>query len=299
MIFDILSMVGNNAMQQNAATQAYDRQVQFWNMQNDYNKPSAQVQRLEDAGLNKALAYGQGGNVSNTAGQLSSVPKADVYNSKLVDTQQMLNLLNVMSSLKTQEKEREVMDANIGKIESETQQHWSTVDLQSALADNYYVDKFIKSAQYQGILTDNDTKKIQQAMFVIDAAFHGVDVENKIRIQEATLLNMAKDLGVKEATIRNFFSHIRKNEAEMQKWTVEKQEIESRRAEHDARTGLLKQQGIHQEIINDYEDENQLAKIIETYTKSLDNVTGSFDNIWQTVELMKGKVPNFKKHYGK
>lgn len=54
------------------ATQMYERQkydnLQFWNMQNEYNSPAAQMQRFKDAGLNPALIYGQ----QNTAGPLTS-----------------------------------------------------------------------------------------------------------------------------------------------------------------------------------------------------------------------------------
>ena len=56
--------------QKRAATTAYKRQKEFWNMQNAYNTPKAQMQRLKDAGLNPALMYGQG-NVGN-AGQLTN-----------------------------------------------------------------------------------------------------------------------------------------------------------------------------------------------------------------------------------
>lgn len=52
--------------------QMYERQkfdnLAFWNMQNEYNSPAAQMQRFKDAGLNPALIYGQ----QNTAGPLTS-----------------------------------------------------------------------------------------------------------------------------------------------------------------------------------------------------------------------------------
>lgn len=37
------------------------RELEYWNMQNAYNDPSAQMQRLKDAGLNPNLVYGDGG----------------------------------------------------------------------------------------------------------------------------------------------------------------------------------------------------------------------------------------------
>lgn len=39
---------------------AYQRSIDMWNMQNQYNTPQAQMQRFLDAGLNPHLIYGQG-----------------------------------------------------------------------------------------------------------------------------------------------------------------------------------------------------------------------------------------------
>ncbi len=53
----------------------YERQkndnIDFWNTQNTYNSPAAQMQRLKDANLNPHLAYGNG-SVANTGGSISS-----------------------------------------------------------------------------------------------------------------------------------------------------------------------------------------------------------------------------------
>lgn len=77
---------GINAWQtgrMNKASRAFSRQmyekqradsIEFWNMQNAYNSPSAQVQRMRDAGLNPALMYGGSGG-STPAG---SIPTPDV-----------------------------------------------------------------------------------------------------------------------------------------------------------------------------------------------------------------------------
>lgn len=55
--------------QQNQDSQIYSRQdyerrkqdnIEFWRMQNEYNSPSAQMQRFQAAGLNPNLIYGQG-----------------------------------------------------------------------------------------------------------------------------------------------------------------------------------------------------------------------------------------------
>lgn len=60
--------------------QMYERnlqdQKQLWNMQNEYNTPSAQMQRYSDAGLNPNLIYGQGSSGNATGLNAPSAPSA-------------------------------------------------------------------------------------------------------------------------------------------------------------------------------------------------------------------------------
>lgn len=62
-----------NAMNMEIAKYQNDRNLEMWNLQNEYNTPQAQMQRLIDAGLNPNLMYSQGnlgnaGAVANTEG---------------------------------------------------------------------------------------------------------------------------------------------------------------------------------------------------------------------------------------
>lgn len=63
----------NRIFENEQASKAYERQVDFWKMQNEYNSPAQQMARLRAAGLNPDLAIS--GNVQNSAGSLSSVSK--------------------------------------------------------------------------------------------------------------------------------------------------------------------------------------------------------------------------------
>lgn len=56
-----------NSSNMELAKYAFDRNVDMWNMQNEYNAPSAQMERLRAAGLNPNLVYGSG-SVGNTSG---------------------------------------------------------------------------------------------------------------------------------------------------------------------------------------------------------------------------------------
>jgi len=57
------------------AGQAWERNIQNWKMQNEYNSPAQQMQRLKEAGLNPNLVYGKGA-VGNSASQPAPYQKA-------------------------------------------------------------------------------------------------------------------------------------------------------------------------------------------------------------------------------
>lgn len=62
-----------NSMFQGIANRRQNkRMVDFWNMNNAYNHPSAQMARLREAGLNPALMYGQG-----TTGNAPGFPRPE------------------------------------------------------------------------------------------------------------------------------------------------------------------------------------------------------------------------------
>lgn len=54
-------------MAEDYTKQAWERNLTMWNMNNAYNDPSAQMQRLKAAGLNPNLVYGSGNVVGNTS----------------------------------------------------------------------------------------------------------------------------------------------------------------------------------------------------------------------------------------
>lgn len=65
------SQAATNKAQMELAKYQYEKNLEMWNRQNEYNLPSAQRQRLLDAGLNPALMYGSG-HISNTAADAPS-----------------------------------------------------------------------------------------------------------------------------------------------------------------------------------------------------------------------------------
>lgn len=86
----------------------FENQVKFWNMQNEYNLPTNQKQRLLDANLSPGLMYG-GGGISNTA---SSVNPPDV---KKMPTLDIPNVLMQSQQVQNMELQREQMQATVNE----------------------------------------------------------------------------------------------------------------------------------------------------------------------------------------
>lgn len=62
-------------MQNLSNRRANKRMVDFWKMQNEYNHPKAQMQRLQEAGLNPNLIYGD--SVSGATGRAESIGRPE------------------------------------------------------------------------------------------------------------------------------------------------------------------------------------------------------------------------------
>lgn len=70
--FDFGIAAYNNKQAQKAADLEYERQIELWNMQNEYNSPENQRKRLEAAGLNPAAVLS--GGVDNQSATPVQVP---------------------------------------------------------------------------------------------------------------------------------------------------------------------------------------------------------------------------------
>lgn len=112
------------AQQDRQAREAYERQIDFWNMQNEYNSPSAQVERLKQAGLNPGAVLG--GAVENQSSNLSSVPQAQA------GSQDYLKSGSAVPNLALQYAQIEKLNAETEAIRGETKGQSILNDLNSA-----------------------------------------------------------------------------------------------------------------------------------------------------------------------
>lgn len=103
------------------AKYAYSKELEMWNLANQYNTPSAQMKRFQEAGLNPHLIYGKGS--AGTAAQ--SMPK---YNAPRIDYNEKPFQLpqNVLSAF----QDFRMKNAQIDNIRAQT----NTQNEQTALA---------------------------------------------------------------------------------------------------------------------------------------------------------------------
>ncbi|MEM4959255.1 MAG: hypothetical protein QXX12_05200 [Nanopusillaceae archaeon] len=155
-----------NDSQRQIAKDAQDFELKMWNMQNEYNSPSSQMQRWNQAGLNPNLIYSQG-----TPGNASSMPsahKANIMNQFAgLNMNESLNVLSMYQDYRLKESQianteaRTLTEAYKPLLtEAQTEQTRSRITLNSAqtrktLLDSNYVDAQTKQAilNYQDSLS--------------------------------------------------------------------------------------------------------------------------------------------------
>lgn len=78
-VLTIVSTNKSNSEAMSRQIQNEDWQESMMDKQNEYNTPSAQTERLKEAGINPSVAYMHGSQVANTSAGVSSVPIGPVF----------------------------------------------------------------------------------------------------------------------------------------------------------------------------------------------------------------------------
>jgi hypothetical protein len=133
--------------------------MDMWNAQNAYNHPTQQMQRLQQAGLNPNLVYGNGSVVGNTTSNYPQY-KAPEYKSPHLTAPQFnfdpYQAVQFGQQLAMQKAQVNMLDAQTAKVEQETK--------------NSALDNIYKTLQNAGMKVDVNTKQrlqettIQQAI---------------------------------------------------------------------------------------------------------------------------------------
>lgn len=112
----------NNRANLELAKYQYSQNLEQWHRQNEYNSPSAQMQRFKEAGLNPNLIYGQGSNGNATSSPQFESPRFDSvapsYNSIGAGIGSAIGLYN---NLHLQQKQIEEADARISNYHANTE----------------------------------------------------------------------------------------------------------------------------------------------------------------------------------
>jgi len=93
---NLLGVGLQSILNRRAERRQWNRNVAMWKMQNEYNAPKQQMQRLQEAGLNPNLMYGKGtvGN-SQTLPQYNAIPTqgmSDLFGKSVAGLQGMLDV---------------------------------------------------------------------------------------------------------------------------------------------------------------------------------------------------------------
>ena len=106
-----------------AQTNAMIRDIQLWNMQNQYNSPAAAIARMARAGINiNPMTYAVGhGNMSSVASSVSSgAGGANMSGSGLNPLSTIMGLMQGIGAIKNQQADIAIKDAQRSNINAQT-----------------------------------------------------------------------------------------------------------------------------------------------------------------------------------
>lgn len=133
----------NNEFNERMMQKQMDYNTEMWNKQNQYNSPSAQAQRLRDAGLNPALMMGQG--QTGIAQSANSVSPASAHGATMNSFNPDMSMIGAAAS---QYIEHKFMKR---KLDSE-------VGLTDAQRDAMYIENQFRAAKALGDLYEQQSR---------------------------------------------------------------------------------------------------------------------------------------------
>lgn len=181
----------------------FENNREMWNLQNEYNTPSAQIQRLDDAGLNPRLIYGNG---TASTGQASGAPSYSAPNApnygqafneaSVVALDAISNLLQRQESLKSQR-----LDNAMKAVDLE-----NYIDSEDTFSDPYTLDDngnpVVTVSRRPGL---GSIKRSQALENLVGTQYsnYGTELENawKYTRNDRAPALMDAEIGLKRATI--------------------------------------------------------------------------------------------------
>lgn len=148
----------NEANQANAYlySQQFKDSVKFWKMQNEYNSPAQQMNRLKDAGLNPNLVYGNG-NAITPAQPIKMPDRPDI---KAPDVSALGEVFSRYMEYTLMDKKKELMDVQKGL---------------------YATNALVGQADYslKGVQTENLMQDISQKKEIFPYQLQAIGIQNE------------------------------------------------------------------------------------------------------------------------
>lgn len=161
------------------AAQKFD--LDMWNLNNEYNSPEQQVERLIAAGINPASAFGSGNSVATSSpvttspmsGSMAGTPNG--FASSLLTSSAIVRNLDAQSSLLNQQEKNAEYDLTYNKLTQEDRIKLLKENFNNMKADtgNKEVDSYLKSvdatvkeqnAYWYGQKTDNEIQLMKKQL---------------------------------------------------------------------------------------------------------------------------------------
>lgn len=187
----------NRQFNSEQAKLAYDRQIAFWKMQQDYNTPAALMRRYKDAGLNPDLVYGQ---ISPTNPSASS-PVASSSGSVGSDLSNKRTLGDIASMALQMQREK----AEIDNIKADTAN--KNANTAGTLTYNQFQEKLLQGqidlnnmnlmlGDWTAKLNDAEQKRLFQETKNLEKSYDVLSAEiDKLR---ASVANIDADTALKK-----------------------------------------------------------------------------------------------------
>lgn len=166
---------------------ANSQNVQFWNMQNAYNTPKAQMGRLKDAGLNPNLIYGSGSANTGVAGSISP-SKASPYN---VKNPVPLQAVMMAAQIENYKSLTDKNNAETARITGLTPGQIANQEAVAALASlKLEIGNKTKQFEIDRIIANSDTARFQASIKTTEAEYASRGLKMDQVGQVFTALNM-------------------------------------------------------------------------------------------------------------
>lgn len=201
----------------------YQKNLEQWNRENEYNSPAKQMERLKAAGLNANLVYGNGGVTQQAANSPSyNVPEAPDYGTPFAKMMQtaFLSIGNFVqqmamnnSQLSLNQSQEGVNDANAAKLEQEAL--LSQYRSQAQKRQNKWIDimNLTDLSESLSKIKVNNTKVELNKQLVTESIVTCDFIKHKTNLTDAQIASFNQQLRESAARVLKVFQDIQESKS--------------------------------------------------------------------------------------